>query len=510
MPALIIHGHFYQPPRENPWTGVVEAEPSAAPFHDWNERIHSECYQPNSSARITDPGTGEDRIVNNYANLSFNFGPTLASWLEQNHPDTYARIVAADRESALKRNGHGNAIAQAYGHAILPFGNERDRQTQIRWGSADFRFRFGRDPEAMWLPETACNDNVLAALIDEGMRFVILAPHQAARVRAIGETEWRVVDKGNIDTSVAYRYSPGDDSGRTIAVFFYDGPTSRAIAFEKLLLSSPKLVDRFAARNTGAGELVNVATDGETYGHHFKFGDICLAHALEVEAPARGFQITNYGEYLGGHPPQFEVEIDNGPGGEGTSWSCAHGVGRWIRDCGCHTGGEPGWNQRWRAPLRKALDFLRDEPAAHFEATRGNLFLDPWLARDDSIELILDQNHSREAFLYNHAGRWLSTDEQWRALTYLELQRMLVLMYTSCGWFFNDLSGIETLQIMKYACRAIDLMEQLGLPAVRGRFLEILAEAKSNRTDLGNGADIYRRFVEPAKTGQLTKEILVT
>jgi alpha-amylase/alpha-mannosidase (GH57 family) len=514
MPALIIHGHFYQPPRENPWTGVVETEPGAAPFHDWNERIYSECYQPNSSAAIVDPETGENRIVNNYANISFNFGSTLAGWLEQNHPDTYAQIVAADRESALKHGGHGNAIAQAYGHAILPLCNEHDRRTQIRWGVADFRHRCGRDPEAMWLPETACNDQVLAGLIDEGLRFVILAPHQAARVRGINESAWRDVGEQTIDTSIAYRYFHRDGSelsiAGSIAVFFYDGATSRAIAFENLLRSSRELVDRLAARNNGSGELVSIATDGETYGHHFRFGDICLAHALEVEAPQRGFRISNYGSYLDEHPPQFEVEINNGPEGEGTSWSCQHGVGRWIRDCGCHTGGEPGWSQRWRAPLRDALDFLRDENAAHFEATRGNLFIDPWQARNDSIELILDQHRSREGFLYDHAGRWLSTDEQWHALTCLELQRMLVLMYTSCGWFFNDISGIETVQILKYACRAIDLMEQLGLPSVRGRFLEMLSEAKSNRPELGSAADIYRQILEPLKLNHANEEALTT
>lgn len=509
MPALIIHGHFYQPPRENPWTGVVEAEPSAAPFHDWNERIYSECYQPNSSAAILDPETSQNRIVNNYGNISFNFGPTLASWLEQNHPETYERIVAADRESATKRNGHGNAIAQAYGHAILPLCNERDRKTQVCWGKVDFRHRFGRDPEAMWLPETACNDQVLAALIDRELRFVILAPNQAARVRTIDKAEWRAVDEKSINTSIAYRYSHRDGSGRSIAVFFYEGPTSRAVAFENLLRSSAELVDRFA--QTGHGkELVNIATDGETYGHHFKFGDICLAHALEIEAPARGFHITNYGEYLDEHPPQVEVEINNGSDGEGTSWSCPHGVGRWIRDCGCHTGGGPGWNQRWREPVRQALDYLRDENAPHFEATRGNLFLDPWQTRDDSIQLILNQHHSREEFLRNHAGRWLPAEEQWRALAYLELQRMLVLMYTSCGWFFNDVSGIETIQILKYAARAIDLMEQLDLPSVRERFLEILSEAKSNRPEMGTGADIYRRVVEPLKPRRESIGVLVT
>ncbi|MDX6499360.1 MAG: hypothetical protein QOG23_2620 [Blastocatellia bacterium] len=509
MPALIIHGHFYQPPRENPWTGVVEVEPGAAPFHDWNERIHSECYQPNAGVRLLDPATGLERMVNNYANISFNFGPTLLSWLKDQHPDTYADIIEADKQSARARAGHGNAIAQAYGHPILPLCNERDRQTQIQWGLADFRERFGREAESIWLPETACNDDVMAVLIEAGLRFVILAPHQASRVRAIDDDEWLDVNEQTIDTGIAYRYSHRDGSDRSIAVFFYDGPTSRAIAFENLLQSSEGLADRFA-QAAKAKELLSVATDGETYGHHFKFGDVCLAHALEIDAPARALRVTNYGAHLDQHPPAFEVEISNGPTGAGTSWSCVHGVGRWIRDCGCHTGGEPGWHQSWRTPLRQALDILRDVNATHFEATRGDIFKDPWQARDESIALVLDQSHSREEFLYNHAGRWLSTAEQWRALTYLELQRMLLLMYTSCGWFFNDVSGIETIQILKYAARAIDLMSQLDLPSIRERFLNMLAEAKSNRTEMGTGADIYRRLVEPLKPSQTREEALAT
>src|SRR5215813_7109126 len=413
MPALIIHGHFYQPPRENPWSGVIERQSSAAPFHDWNERILSECYRPNAFALINDPVTGEPRAANNYANLSFNFGPTLLSWLEQSHPDTYRRIVEADRASAVKFAGHGNAIAQAYGHAILPLCKERDLRTQIRWGLADFRYRFGREPEAMWLPETACNDRVLDALIDEGMRFVILAPHQAARVRTevstgsdlspshwerLGEgakhsdrvNSWREVNERTIDPSTAYRRYHRNDSDRSLAVFFYNGPTSRAIAFEKLLRSSRELVDVIAHAARGK-QMVNLATDGETYGHHFKFGDLCLAHALEAEAPATGFQITNYANHLEQQATGHEVEINNGVEGEGTSWSCPHGVGRWTRNCGCQTGGEPGWNQQWRGPLRAALDYLRDENIPYFEATRGELFIYPWLARDESISLILNQ-----------------------------------------------------------------------------------------------------------------------
>jgi alpha-amylase/alpha-mannosidase (GH57 family) len=456
--ALIIHGHFYQPPRENPWTGVVDPEPSAAPFHDWNERIHAECYAPN---------------IVNYPLISFNFGPTLLSWLETHHRDTYQKILSADRESAAARGGHGNAIAQAYGHAILPLCNERDRLTQVVWGLADFRYRFGREAEALWLPETAANDHVLALLIEQGMRYVILAPSQA---------------KGTIDTSKPYLFRHPDRSGRSLAVFFYNGPLARAIAFERALASSRGLVEKFVSAASG-GDLVNVATDGETYGHHFKFGDLCLTHALTVEAKSAGFWITNYAQYLDHHAPDTEVEIDNGPDGEGSSWSCVHGVGRWSRDCGCHTGGEPGWNQSWRKPLREALNFLRDDAAAKFEASE--LLRDPWVARNDYIDVILDPEHTRAEFLQRHA----KTSDASRVWDLLEMQRSALLMFTSCGWFFSDIAGIETIQVLRYAARVIDLMNQLGLDPPQKGFLDLLAQAKSNRPEKGNGSDLFIRII---------------
>ena len=511
MTPLIIHGHFYQPPRENPWTGIIDPEPSALPFHDWNERVYAECYGPNSAARIVVDGA--EQVVNNYAHISFDFGPTLLSWLQQHHAETYSRILAADVQSAARYGGHGNAIAQAYNHAILPLCNERDRTTQVRWGIADFRHRFGREPESMWLPETACNDEVLGVLIDEGLRFVILAPQQAQRVRSNKKSvlpdDWHTVGRDTINTSVAYSYLHRDGSGRSIAVFFYDRKLAHDIAFEQALTSSKVLVDRFAQRRDELSGLINISTDGETYGHHHKFGDLCLAYALAVDAPARDFALTNYGEYLDQFPPEMQVEINNGDAGEGSSWSCVHGVSRWIRDCGCHTGGEPGWNQAWRGPLRAALDFLRDEAADYFEATRGELFIDPWAARDDAIALVLDELKSREEFLRVHAPRALTREQQQKALGFLELQRNALLMYTSCGWFFSDISGIEPIQTLKFAARALDLMNQLGLVSPRQKFLEILAEAKSNRPELGNGADIFRRSVEPLQL-QRAGELLVT
>ncbi|HKP73340.1 MAG TPA: DUF3536 domain-containing protein, partial [Pyrinomonadaceae bacterium] len=498
--ALVIHGHFYQPPRENPWTDAIEHQPGARPFDNWNERVHSECYRPNAYARIIDNYGRVERIVNNYSLINFNFGATLLAWLERFHPDTYARVIEADRASVSRRGGHGNAIAQGYHHAILPLCNERDMRTEIRWGLADFRYRFGREPESLWLPETACNDTTLGALIDEGLKYVILSPFQAERVRPVGSDLWLSIIDGQIDTTVPYRYSHADGSGRSLAIFFYDGHIAKAIAFDGALASSHMLLDRFErGARTDGGRIVHVATDGESYGHHFKFGDRGLAYALEVEAEARGFRVTNYGEFLARHEPEFEVEIKAGVGGEGTAWSCAHGVGRWARDCSCHAGAPEGWNQKWRAPLRRALNYVRDEAAQVFEELGGELFRDAWGARDAYVEVLVDPQADREEFLTRQAGRHLSPEEQRRALTLLELQRSSLLMFTSCGWFFNDISGIETVQVMKYAARALDFLAELKLPSPRARFLELLAEAESNVAGRGNGADIFRERVETAR-----------
>ncbi len=500
MKALVVHGHFYQPPRENPWTGRLEHEPSAQPDHNWNERIHRECYRANAFARIFDHFGRVERIENNYAHLSFNFGPTLLSWMETHDPVTYQRVLDADRESAARHGGHGNAIAQGYNHAILPLCNDRDRRTQVRWGLADFRHRFGREAESLWLPETAVNDATLTVLVDEGLRYVILAPNQAGQVRAPGATVWRDVSNNEVDPGIAYRWMHPDGSGRSIAVFFYDGPIARSIAFEGVLTSSQALVARLAQGAGGDGRLVHIATDGESYGHHTHFGERALAHALLVEAPRAGFHVTNYGEFLDAHPPAMEVAVKAGPGGEGTAWSCAHGVGRWIRDCGCENGAQQGWNQAWRGPLRQALDIVRDAAAASFEASRGALFVDPWLARDHYIELVLDAGRSRRDWLRQHAPRALDRREQERALILLEIQRFCQLMYTSCGWFFADISGIETVQVMKYAGRVLDLMEQLGLESPRGAYLDRLLEARSNVAEWGTGAEVFTRFVEPLRT----------
>lgn len=498
LTALIAHGHFYQPPRENPWTGSIDRQAGARPFDNWNERIHAESYRPNAFARVLDPYGRVERVVNNYSLINFNFGPTLCNWLERHHPETYARVLAGDRESLVARNGHGNAIAQGYHHAILPLCNERDLRTEIRWGLADFRSRFRREPESLWLPETACDDRTLGALIDEGLSYVILSPFQAARARPSGAHPWVAVIDGEIDTSRPYRYTHRDGSGRSLAIFFYDGRVAKSVAFDGVLASSRLFVERIERAAAARGRLVNFATDGETYGHHFKFGDRCLAYALEMDAPARGFRVTNYGEFLEHNQPEWEVEIRHDSTGEGTAWSCAHGLGRWTRDCSCHAGAPEGWNQRWRDPLRRALNFLRDEATAIFERDGGALLRDPWLARDEYVGLLLGAR-DREEFFRTHATRPLDDASRTRALSLLEMQRASLMMFTSCGWFFNDIAGIEPVQNLRYAARVLDLLADVGAQPPRGQFLEQLAEAESNVPSHGNGADIFRTEVESAR-----------
>ncbi len=493
--ALVIHGHFYQPPRENPWTGVIDDQPSAQPYPNWNDRVYYECYRPNAFARVFDLRSGRiENITNNYEFISFNMGPTLFSWMEVYHPGTYKKILASDQESRKRNGGHGNAIAQGYNHTILPLCNDADRVTQVKWGIADFQYRFGREPESLWCPETACDDATLSVLIDEGLKYLILSPEQAQRIRPIGGGDWHDVSNGSIDPGQAYRYFHRDGSGRSIDIFFYDMNIARSIAFEGALISSQALLERIGRAGGGEGRIIQAATDGESYGHHTKFGDRSLAYALEVEAANHNYWVTNYGAFLEKNPPHMEVEIKVGEDGKGTSWSCAHGVGRWFRDCGCQTGGREGWNQKWRGPLRKAFDYVRDTVNKYFEAERGKLFIDPWAARNDYIQLILDPNASREDFLERHAGRPLNTEERVRALTQLEIQRNSMLMYTSCGWFFTEISGIETTQVLKYAARIFDFLVDLGLPSCEKPFLDILEEAKSNIPEYGTGADVYRRF----------------
>ena len=492
--CVAIHGHFYQPPRENPWLEAVEIQDPAFPYHDWNARVTAECYAPNTAARRTDPQGRILDIVNNLDRISFNVGPTLLAWLERARPDVYARILEADRTSVLVRGGHGNAIAQVYNHVIMPLASRRDKVTQVRWSLADFRHRFGREPEGMWLSETAVDRETLLVLAEHGVRFTILSPRQALRVRAASGGEWEGVGP-RIDPSRPYRWDAG--AGRSLALFFYDGPISHALAFEGLLGSGDALVARirqgFDDRRTGA-QLVHVATDGESYGHHHRFGEMALAAACHQLERDPEVTLTNYGAFLAAHAPTEEVDV-----AEASSWSCVHGVERWRSHCGCNTG-RPGWHQRWRAPLREALDWVRDEVDPLFQARGGRLLDDPWAARDDYIDVVLDRSPSSvAAFLDRHRRGPLTDSERGEAIELLELQRHRLLMYTSCGWFFDDISGIEAVQILKYAARVIQLARGLGAPPdLEDGFLRRLGAAPSNVSELGAGDAVYRRYVQPA------------
>ena len=492
---ITIHGHFYQPPRENAWLETIEVQDSAAPYHDWNERINEECYAPNATARVLNEGQHIAGISNNYARISWNFGPTLLSWLEVHDPATYLRLLQADTDSQRQFGGHGNALAQSYNHIIMPLANDRDRQTQIRWGIADFEHRFGRKPAGMWLAETAVDTATLENLVDNGIEFTVLAPRQCKAVRHGSEGDFHDVH-GGVDSRRAYRCPL--PSGRTIDLFFYDGGVSKAVAFEGLLNDGKLLADRLMNSLDASDEvqLANIATDGESYGHHHKKGEMALAACLDHIDQNEHFQLTNYGQFLELHPPTWEAQIH-----DNSSWSCVHGVERWRSNCGCHTGGEAHWTQTWRGPLRAALDGVRERLITVFEREAGAYFNDPWAVRDAYVQLVLDRGDDvRERFISQWAGKrtWPQEDKV-KMLRLLEMQRHCMLMYTSCAWFFNEVTGIETLQVLQYANRALHLCEVITGEDYHPDFLAALEGVPSNLRK--NAAESYREAVMPARVG---------
>lgn len=491
---ICIHGHFYQPPRENAWLEVIEVQDSAHPYHDWNERISAECYSPNTASRILNEKGAIKNIINNYSKISFNFGPTLLSWMEVHDRETYDGILEADKESIKLFNGHGSAIAQVYNHMILPLANQRDKETQIIWGIRDFEFRFKRKPEGMWLAETAVDTESLELLVKHGIKYTILAPRQAKAVRAEADEAWTEVNANSVDTRRPYRCNL--PSGKSITLFFYDGDIAQGVAFSGLLNDGSKfanhLIDSFDAESEEP-QLVHIATDGETYGHHHKHGDMALAFCLDYIQRDPNSVLTNYAEFMEKFPPTWEAEIH-----ENSSWSCVHGVERWRSDCGCNSGGKPQWNQKWRGPLRDALDWLRDELTKVYVAEATEMFKDPWKARDEYINVILDRNDEtiRKFIDDNCKG----DNEINKVMRLMETQRHAMLMYTSCGWFFDEISGIETTQIMQYACRAMQLASQIAEVQLENEFLRRLALAPSNVPALQDGAQIYLKYVVPSKT----------
>jgi alpha-amylase/alpha-mannosidase (GH57 family) len=499
---VCIHGHFYQPPRENAWLEYLEWQDSAYPYHDWNERIMAECYMPNASSRILDSEGLVEKLVNNYTRISFNFGPTLLAWIERNDSQAYKAILEADQQSRKIYSGHGSAIAQAYNHIIMPLANRRDRYSQVLWGIKDFEYRFRRKPEGMWLPETAVDIDTLEIMAELGITFTILSPHQARRVRRSGAQNWKDVSGGAIDPTRAYKIDL--PSGRRMSLFFYDSQISKAVAFEDILnngeIFAKRLISAFSEKRRWP-QLVNIASDGETYGHHHHFADMALAYTIQYIETNKLARITNYGEYLEKFPPGHDVEII-----ENTSWSCAHGIERWRSDCGDTTGNgnHKDWNQKWRAPLRNAFDWLRDTMAVKYEEAALNLVKDPWAARDGYIDVILDRSPENvERFFGRYSRHVLDSNEKITLLKLLELQRHAMLMYASCGWFFDEISRPEPVQVIQYAGRALQLGQELFGDSIEEKFLKILEQAKSNIPEQGDGRTIYDNFVRPARVDLL-------
>lgn len=494
--AVCIHGHFYQPPRENPWLEEVEVQRSAAPYHDWNERVAAECYGPNTAARILDPEGMIAGVTNIYGKISFTAAPTLLSWLERHQPGIYEAILDADRESRERYAGHGSAIASCYNHLIMPLATRQDKQTQIAWGVRDFVARFGREPEGMWLPETAVDIESLDLMAEAGIRFTILAPHQAAKVRAIRTEGWTDVSGGRVETRMPYLCRL--PSGGSIVVFFYNGRVAREVAFGDLLSDGRRFARRLLGTFSREGkrpELVHIATDGETYGHHHKFGEMALAYCLRAIEARDDVRLTVYGEYLAAHPPTHEVVIQ-----EGTSWSCTHGLGRWQQECGCHSGAHPGWSQTWREPLREAIVMVRDTLAPRSAEALAAHLRDPAEARNDAVSLVLGRwsDEVTEKFFSRHALNDPVSDERQRVLALLEMERQAMMMQTSCGWFFDDITEPGSVQVMRHAGRAMDLARRvLGLD-LEPAFVEILEQAPVNDPEYATGAAVYEAMVRPA------------
>ncbi len=493
---ICMHGHFYQPPRENPWTGEVDEEESASPYHNWNERIAKECYEANTQAPILNSKGEVIEKVNNYSRISFDFGPTLLSWLKIQNPVAYRAIVEADKQSVSKHRGHGNAMAQIYNHVIMPLAKKRDKITQVIWGIKDFEFHFGRKPEGMWLSETAVDRESLQILADQGILFTVLAPHQASRVRRTGfGRRWDYLHHESIDTRVPYRILLRE--GRHFHIFFYNGSISQSMAFSGLLNNGDqldqKLLNAFSSQDRP--ELVSTATDGETFGHHHKFGEMAIAYGLRKIEKQKLAHISNYGEFLETFDSHWEADIH-----ENSSWSCAHGVERWRSDCGCRLHLGAGWNQKWRQFLREGFELVQNIIDDVYEKETGAFLKDPWAARNQYIVVMLDPSiETKKLFISRNAKRHLSIEDEKKLWALLEAEKFSLFMFTSCAWFFDDISGIEPVQMMKYALRAIELVQPHYAHPIEPLLLKILDQAKSNIPEHGTGADVFNKLAKLAR-----------
>jgi alpha-amylase/alpha-mannosidase (GH57 family) len=486
---VCIHGHFYQPPRENPWSHEIDREPSAAPYHDWNERVAFECYAPNSASPLFDDRGRIVELSNNYAKMSFDFGPTLLRWLETHYSELYDAILAADMESARQSSGHGAAIAQVYNHMIMPLATPGDRRTQTRWGVDDFERRFGRHPEGMWLPETAVDTDSLEALAEADIRFTILSPRQARAARRQGG-DWEDVSGGTVDTRRPYLVRL--PSGRSISAFFYDHGISNSIAFGDLLSSGARLSRALLEGFSDAEgpQLVNVASDGETYGHHHRNGHAALTRSIsEVEKSGQA-KVVNYGLFLSLAPPTWEVRI-----AEPSSWSCAHGVERWRSNCGCGSEIRKGYSQEWRSPLRASMDWLRDRAAEVYSRRGEMLFVDSAAARERLGSSGMNTPAGLQRYLATQLRKGLSADGEQEARKLLEMVECTSLMYASCAWFWEDITRPETRQMLRYAARAMEITKEVSGEDLPPRFSEILGSAAPNAPGLKSGPGLFSSLV---------------
>ena len=494
---LVIHGHFYQPPRENPFLDAIESQPLAFPYHDWNERIYEECYKPNTASRVLDKKERIGDIVNNFQFLSFNIGPTLLTWIEEKYPETYKKIIEADKLSMARNDGKGNAIGQVYHHVIMPLVPKRDKITQVFWGKIDFKKRFKRDTEGIWLPETAVNMETVKILLEHEIKFIVLSPYQALRIRKIPDGKWINAKDGSIDTTRSYRIYLGENfsSDKSLAVFFYDKDISKAVAFEHLLKNAGSFASRIkeaVPKEAKSSCLINICTDGESYGHHEPFGDMCISYLFKEEAKPNNFTVTNYSNFLKNSPPEYEVELNLGEDGEGSSWSCFHGVKRWKDDCGCSINSEPGWNQKWRKPLKKAVDVLAGNLYSVFEKEGSKFVSDPWEARNDYGNVIVNNwsGSSMDLFFEKHLKSKNDRSARIKFLRLLESQRYAMMMYTSCGWFFDDIEGIEAIQNLRFAAKAVELVKEFTTPQFVLPFINELKSAVGNKSRK-SGRDIF-------------------
>ena len=488
--SLILHGHFYQPPRENPFTGVIPKQPSASPYEDWNERIYHDCYNANVHSRYLSAERRVISITNNFSYISYNFGPTLLSWIRDEHPEVEELLKEADRKS-LERLGHGNAMAQSFNHTILPLDKPCDAKLQIEWGARDFENRFGRKAEGMWLPEAGVNPDVIAMLADEGIKFIVLSPWQC---RAVEDDDGVLT---SLDGKPAPYWEPfilTGAGGKTISAFFYHPGLAEGISFGHMLQSADNLYQTLKSiRNSEQKPLIHTATDGEIYGHHEPYGDMALAALIRKVTERDDFIFDNYASYLEKHPASKHAELHKGEDGRGTSWSCSHGVSRWYKDCGCTTGGEPGWNQAWRTPLRNGLRNLADKLDSIFQAELEKIFHSKVNAAEilsKAADCITGAVSMRTFIEKLHSEYSFDSSYDVELASLISGMKNKHFSFTSCGFFFSDISGIEPRQNIKYALYAIKMFQPYYQGDLLYPFLADLRAAKSNIKAQGDGMNI--------------------